>query len=89
MGVVKDTLAFKDPAVLADTLIWSPMALDAAMKGDADELSLGFTFDLQWTAGAYEGQAYDAIQTNLVAHHLALVGVGRAGPEIALKLKAA
>ena len=46
------------------------------------ELSCGYTCDVVFEPGTTpEGQAYDAIQTNIVANHLAIVDAGRAGPD--------
>ena len=46
------------------------------------ELSAGYTCDLVWDAGeTADGEAYDAVQTNIRANHVAIVGRGRAGPE--------
>lgn len=57
----------------------------AAIKAIEDgkrELSAGYTCDLDWTAGETpEGEAYDAIQRNIRANHVAIVAAGRAGPE--------
>jgi len=50
------------------------------------ELSLGY--DLVWdeTPGTWNGQPYDAIQTNIVINHLALVRDARAGEQARLNL---
>lgn len=57
----------------------------AAIKAVKDkakaQLSCGYTCDLEMQAGEFEGVRYDAIQRNIIYNHLALVPVGRAGPE--------
>lgn len=46
------------------------------------ELSAGYTCDLDWTAGVTpDGQAYQAVQRNIRANHIAIVARGRAGSE--------
>jgi hypothetical protein len=46
------------------------------------ELSMGYTCDLDWTAGVTaDGQKYDAVQRDLRGNHLAIVSAGRAGSE--------
>lgn len=46
------------------------------------ELSAGYTCDLDWTPGITpEGLAYDAVQTNIRANHVAVVERGRAGKD--------
>lgn len=47
------------------------------------QLSLGYTCDLLWTPGtAPNGEAYDAVQTDIRANHLALVKAARGGPDL-------
>lgn len=69
------------------TFVRVPMVL---MDGDAiadvqagkRELSCGYTCDLKFEAGTTpEGEAYDAIQTNIRGNHLAIVSAGRAGSD--------
>lgn len=50
------------------------------------ELSCGYTCDLEFTPGEFEGQKYDAIQRNIRGNHVALVKSGRAGPEVRLRV---
>lgn len=46
------------------------------------QLSVGYLCDLSFEAGtAPDGQAYDAVQRNIRANHLAVVAAGRAGPD--------
>lgn len=62
------------------------MVSDGAAVNDVQsgkrELSAGYTCDLKWEAGTSpSGEAYDAIQTNIRANHIAIVHRGRAGSE--------
>lgn len=61
------------------------MVADAAaikqIDGGKRELSAGYTCDLKWEAGSYNGTKYDAIQTNIRANHIAIVQRGRAGKD--------
>lgn len=50
------------------------------------ELSCGYTCDLDFTPGEFEGQKYDAVQRNIRGNHVALVKAGRAGPEVRLRV---
>lgn len=50
-----------------------------AVTGGKKELSLGYETDLIEQAGDYNGERYDAVQTNIRYNHLALVNRGRAG----------
>jgi hypothetical protein len=60
------------------------------------QLSCGYTADVEETAGLTfgipgvpDGLRYDAIQRNIRGNHVALVDVGRAGPEVSLRLDGA
>lgn len=65
--------------------VWLPLILKdaAAIKLVQDgkrELSAGYSCELVWGDGvAPDGQAYDAMQTNIKINHLALVDRARAG----------
>lgn len=54
-----------------------------------DEISIGYTCDLEMTAGSYNGHAYDAIQRNIRANHVSLVSKGRGGADVRVHLDAA
>jgi hypothetical protein len=54
-----------------------------AIEGGKQELSAGYTCDLDWTAGTTPtGEAYDAIQKNIRLNHVAIVQHGRAGSQV-------
>lgn len=50
------------------------------------ELSLGYSLDLIEEPGEWQGQHYDAIQTNIMINHLALVSNARAGEQARLNI---
>lgn len=61
----------------------------AAMKAGKVQVSNGYDCDLIEEAGVYEGVHYDAIQTNIVGNHVAIVHNARAGKEAAVRMDAA
>lgn len=71
----------------------SMMITDAATIADIEagksELSCGYTADVVPESGVWNGQPYDAKQTNIRGNHVAIVDVGRAGPLCALRMDAA
>lgn len=75
--VIRDGQFIRVPLVMMDA---------QAVKDYKDgkrELSLGYSCDLEWTAGtAPNGETYDAIQTNIRANHLALVKRARGGSDL-------
>ncbi len=50
------------------------------------ELSLGYNLDLIEEPGVWNGEPYDAIQTNIMINHLALVASARAGEQARLNI---
>jgi len=65
--------------VLADVAVHDALAINSAKNGEISELSLGYTCDLVYESGEWQGQKYDCRQTNIRVNHLALVKKGRAG----------
>lgn len=59
---------------------------DAMEKCGLKELSLGYNLDLVEKPGVWNGEPYDAIQTNIVINHLALVASARAGEQARLNI---
>jgi len=53
---------------------------------EQQQVSCGYTAFVVDKGGIWNGQEYDAIQTNIRYNHVALVDVGRAGPNVKLKL---
>lgn len=59
---------------------------DAMQDCGLRELSLGYNLDLVEEPGVWNGEPYDAIQTNIVINHLALVASARAGEQARLNI---
>lgn len=60
--------------------------IDAVKKSGLRELSLGYDLVLDETPGEWNGQKYDAIQTEIVINHLAIVREARAGEQARLNI---
>lgn len=75
--VARDGDFIRVPMVLMDA-----EAIKAVEAGKR-QLSMGYSTDLRFEDGVTEdGQAYDAIQTNLKMNHLAVVATARGGSEL-------
>lgn len=48
-------------------------------NGEQVQVSIGFTADIDWTPGEYNGEKYDCVQKNIRINHVAHVDEGRAG----------
>lgn len=77
--IARDGSFVRVPMVVMD------QAAIADVQAGKRELSCGYTCDLKWEPGTTaDGQAYDAIQTNIRGNHLAIVSAGRAGHDCRL-----
>lgn len=50
------------------------------------EVSCGYEAELDETPGTWQGEHYDCIQRNIIYNHVSLVGRGRAGRDVRLRL---
>lgn len=60
--------------------------IDRVKQSGMRELSLGYDLVLDETPGEWNGQHYDAIQTEIVINHLAIVREARAGEQARLNI---
>jgi uncharacterized protein len=77
-GVARDGEFLRVPMVMMDKAV-----IQKVNDGKA-ELSVGYTTDLKWGSGTdpVTGEAYDAMQTNIRANHIALVDAARGGEKL-------
>jgi hypothetical protein len=73
--------------VAASLLIHDARAI-ADIQAGRQQLSNGYTCELDDTPGVWNGQRYDSVQRGIRGNHLAIVDVARAGPEARLRLDA-
>lgn len=57
-------------------------AIDVIESGQQRELSAGYHYTADMTAGNFNGTAYDGVMRDIVFNHVALVEDGRAGPDV-------
>lgn len=84
VGHVGDNVHEDGIYVASDLIVKDPRALAGVDNKDLVELSCGYTVDLDFSPGEYEGQKYDAIQRNIRYNHVGIGGEswGRAGPQV-------
>jgi len=78
----------KDGAYLKGSLIiFHEDAIKAIESGERKEISLGYKCRLEPTPGSINGEAYDAIQRDIIVNHVAIgpKGWGRAGPDCTIR----
>ncbi len=80
----------RDGEHMIATIAVHDAATIAAMDAGKNQVSNGYDCDLDETPGvAPDGTHYDAVQTNIVGNHLAIVHNARAGHDAAVRMDAA
>ena len=87
-GHVGDDVRQDETFVAATVRVQDKSTARMVERGDLKEMSCGYTADVEFTPGTFNGEHYDAIQKNIRYNHVALLpgGVGRAGREVGLRL---
>lgn len=89
-GNVGETVRQDGDKVAATLYLQDADLADAVERGDMKEVSCGYACDLVNKPGVSpEGERYDRLQINRRYNHVAVVPMGRAGSEIALRLDSA
>lgn len=87
VGSVSESVVPEGDKVRASLMITDAAAIEALDAGKS-ELSCGYTADVVLESGVWQGQPYDARQTNIRGNHVALVDAGRAGPTCSIRMDA-
>lgn len=83
VGTIGSDAVFNAPYLDASICIWDGEAIAMIESGALEELSCAYRYDADMTPGTTpDGEAYDGRMTNIRGNHLALVEVGRAGPDV-------
>lgn len=83
-GVIGEEVYFDPPYLRGNLKLYSEAAKHMVRSGLKRELSPGYRCTYDFTPGAFDGEAYDAVQRTIRANHLALVTEGRTGPDVAV-----
>ena len=82
VGSTGTDAAFDAPYLTNSMVVWDAVAIAGIESREQCELSCAYRYIPDMTPGVYEGQAYDGVMRNIIANHVALVEVGRAGPDV-------
>ncbi len=82
VGALGDSIEFNDPYLEAPMSIWVDEAIVGIETKIQTEISSGYFYTADMTPGTYKGEAYDGVMRNIQGNHVALVEVGRAGPDV-------
>ncbi|WP_338805103.1 DUF2213 domain-containing protein [Xenorhabdus griffiniae] len=82
VGSIGTTPIWESPYLDNALTVTDQMAIDAIADGSLKELSCGYFFEPDFTAGEFNGATYDFVMRNIRGNHVALVKEGRAGPDV-------
>jgi len=82
VGSTGTDASFEFPFLRNSLVVWEAAAIAGIESREQCELSSAYRYDPDMTSGEFEGIAYDGIMRNIRGNHVALVEIGRAGPDV-------
>ena len=82
-GTTGEDIYFDNDTLYGNLKVYSG-SLKNIIENGKKELSLGYKCKYKFESGVFDGQKYDAIQTELRGNHIATVENGRMGKEVQL-----
>jgi uncharacterized protein len=82
VGTTGTDASFEFPYLRNSLIFWSKEGLDLIDSGKQKELSCGYHYTPEMTAGFFDGKPFDGIMRDIRGNHVALVEEGRAGPDV-------
>lgn len=82
VGSTGSDVEFNAPYLSVSLSVWDSPAIAGIESKDQTELSSAYRYTADMTPGVYEGTEYQGVMRNIVGNHVALVDVGRAGPDV-------
>jgi hypothetical protein len=81
-GATGNDARFNAPYLDNSLVVWDADLLRGIEDGSQQQISCSYYYRADMTAGRYEGVSYDGIMRDIVFNHVAIVPVGRAGPDV-------
>jgi hypothetical protein len=82
VGTIGTDARFEYPYLKASIAVWDQEAIDLIESRDQEQISCGYYYKCDLTPGQADGISYDGVMRNLQCNHVALVPLGRAGPDV-------
>lgn len=82
VGCLGSDVAFDGTYLTSSLCIWDAEAIVGIESKEQTELSSGYRYTADMTAGEFEGVKYDGVMRDIIGNHVALVDVGRAGRDV-------
>jgi hypothetical protein len=86
IGTVGENITHDDRLVKSSVIVMDSPSIEEVESGDKVELSCGYDCEMDNTPGVFNGEEYDCVQRNIVYNHVCITKLGRAGPEVRLRL---
>jgi hypothetical protein len=71
-----------DPYIQNSLVVWEAKAIAGVDTEMQCQLSSSYRYNADMTPGEYKGEKYDGVMRDIAFNHVALVEVGRAGPDV-------
>lgn len=82
VGATGSDAVFTAPYLDNSLVVWDAVAIAGIESRQQQELSSAYRYRADMTAGVYQGVPYDGVMRDIRGNHVALVEVGRAGPDV-------
>ncbi len=82
VGATGSNASYQAPYLKNSLVVWHAVAIALIESEEQKELSSAYRYRADMTAGVYEGVAHDGVMRDIRGNHVALVEVGRAGPDV-------
>ena len=82
VGATGSNAGYLAPYLKNSLVVWDAVAIALIESDEQKELSSAYRYRADMTPGMYEGVAYDGVMRDIRGNHVALVEVGRAGPDV-------
>jgi hypothetical protein len=82
VGATGTDAEFAYPFLRVSLVVWAQEAIDEIESGAKKELSAGYHYTPDMTPGVDYGMRFDGVMRDIVGNHVALVEMGRAGPDV-------
>lgn len=81
VGMMGSEVARDGDFIRVPLMVMDTQAIRKVANGKS-ELSLGYSCEIDFTPGEFNGVAYDAVQRNIRINHVAIVDAARGGPKL-------
>lgn len=82
VGSTGTEAVFEAPYLKNSLVIWDAKSIHGIESEERREISCAYHYRADMTPGTYEGTPYDGVMRDIRGNHVALVAVGRAGPDV-------